>query len=198
MPSMLPTLREHMLATDTTPSEMLSILCDYIAAIDEGQQPGPHLTNAESLIDFVVESLERGPGDCGPGLFPSAVTLARYDPRFTEQDLQQMWEGALEEGNDLGRKEIAELVMDGWDLTSCIAACTVINGEHRCDELAQILQRIDRRDEEDYITGEFLRLHDDDGDDYGLILDFAKRMGLINEDETEATELGKEYYQALV
>jgi hypothetical protein len=181
----------HQAATDTPDSVMIRILCDFIEKLDDEGHPPAEV----SLEDYLVERLERVPGD----LFDEhRSAMPRYDPRFNEQDQQLMFEGALEEGSDLGRKEIAQLVMDSWDLTSCIAACTIINGEHRCEELAQILQRLDQPAGEDYVNGEFLRMHDDDGDDYGLILDFAKRMGLINEEETECTELGKEYYAALV
>lgn len=123
--------------------------------------------------------------------------MPRNDPRFSEQDQQQMFEGALEEGSDLGRKEIAQLVLDSWDLVSCIAACSVINGEHTCEPLAEMLQRIDNQEDEAYITGQFFREHDDE-DGYPAMLDFAKRMGLINEDETTITDLGREYMESLV
>lgn len=132
-----------------------------------------------------------------PEIITDEPNMPRYDPRFNEQDLQSMWEGALEEGSDLGRKEIAELVMDSWDLVSCIAACTVIDGEHSCEPLAEMLQRIDNKGDEEYITGEFLREHDD-GDGYPALLDFAKRMGLIDEAEENITDLGREYMESLL
>lgn len=119
-----------------------------------------------------------------------------HDPRFNEQDLQSMWEGALEEAGDLSTKEIAELVMDSWDLVSCIAACTVIDGNHVCEPLAEMLQHL-ANEGEDYVNGEFLRLHDD-GDGYPALLDFAKRMGLIDEAEENITDLGREYMESLL
>lgn len=181
----------HQAATDTPDAVMIRILCDFIEKLDnEG-----HLPHEGGLEEYLVERLERLPGD----LFDEhRAVMPRYDPRFTEADQQLMFEGALEEGGDLSVKEVAQLVMDTWDLTSCIAACTVIDGEHRCEELAQILQRLDQPAGEDYVNGEFLRLHDDDGDNYAGLLDFAKRMKLITEDENDCTELGKEYYEALV
>ena len=176
-------IREHQKATDASDGQMLSILCAYIGS---GLYP-----NVEALEHFIVDHLELPPGEIPPSDMP------RYDPRFNEQDLQSMWEGALEEGSNLGRKEIAELVMDSWDLVSCIAACTVIDGEHSCEPLAEMLQRIDNKGDEEYITGEFLREHDD-GDGYPALLDFAKRMGLIDEAEENITDLGREYMESLV
>lgn len=181
-------LRDHQIATDCTDDRMVGILCDFIQKLDDdGQLEAPW---DQWLFEFVVENLEHGPGDIPPSNMP------RYDPRFNEQDLQSMWEGALEEGSDLGRKKIAELVMDSWDLVSCIAACTVIDGEHSCEPLAKMLQRIDNKGDEEYITGEFLREHDD-GDGYPSLLDFAKRMGLIDEAEENITDLGREYMESL-
>jgi len=130
-------------------------------------------------------------------LFASPIVMPRYDPRFTEQDQQSMFEAALDEGSDLSRKEIAQLVMDSWDLCSCVAACTIIAGEHSCEDLARMLQHF-ANEEETYVNGEFLRLNDDDGDNYAALLDFAKRMKLINDDETELTELGREYMESLI
>lgn len=130
-------------------------------------------------------------------LFAEPDVMPRYDPRFTEQDQQQMWEGALEEAVDLSTKEIAQLVMDGWDLCSCVAACSVIDGHHICEDLARMLDHL-RNPEETYVNGEFLRLNDNDGDNYAGLLDFAKRMKLINDEETELTELGVEYVESLI
>lgn len=55
------------------------------------------------------------------------------------------------------------------------------------------LQRIHSESDEAYITGEFLRLHDDDGDDYAGMLDWCKRFNLINETEDGLTDLGIEF-----
>ena len=182
-------LRAHQVATDCTDDRMVGILCDFIQKLDDdGQLEAPW---EQWLFEFVVENLERGPGDIPPHPMP------RYDPRFNAQDQQSMFEGALEEGSDLGRKDIAQLVMASWDMVSCIAACTVIDGEHSCEPLAEMLQRIDNKGDEEYITGEFLREHDD-GDGYPALLDFAKRMGLIDEAEENITDLGREYMESLV
>lgn len=155
-------------------------------------------------LDIAFEGYEEG--DHSPEVIASLALfdqpgptndMPRYDPRFNEIDQQSMWEGALEEAGDLSTKDIAQLVMDSWDLVSCIAACTVIDGEHSCEPLAEMLQRIDNKGEEEYITGEFLREHDD-GDGYPALLDFAKRMGLIDEAEENITDLGREYMESLL
>lgn len=180
-------LRLHQEATDCTDSQMLDLVCGFFEQTFGGDYP---TETWDGLIDYVQENLERGPGDVLP-------RLPRYDPRFTDADKQLMWLAALDEAADLKVKEIAELVMDSWDMSSCVAACTVIAGEHSCEPLAEMLQRIDNKGEEEYITGEFLREHDD-GDGYPELLDYAKRMGLINVDETELTELGREYMGCFV
>jgi len=127
-------------------------------------------------------------------LFAEPLVMPRYDPRFIAADHQSMWEGALEEAADLSTKEIAELVMDNWDLVSCIAACSVIDGNHIFEPLAEMLQWIDNKEDEEYNTGEFLREHDN-GDGYPALLDFAVRMSLLNDDETELTDLGHEFVE---
>lgn len=179
-------VQEHAKATDSTDRDMVLVLCGFIETLSKHDQ--------RALPDFMVDSLSRLPGDFGE----LAEGLPRYDDRFTELDKQNMWEGALDEGSDLDRKEIAELVLDSWDIVSCIAACTVIRGEHKCEELAHVLQHLSGKLETGHVNGEFLRAHDDDGDGYAELLDFAKRMGLIDETENELTDIGTEYMDSLI
>lgn len=53
MKSIREIVRAHQIATDTTDSEMLKILCEYIGS---GLSP-----NVEALELYIVERLERGP-----------------------------------------------------------------------------------------------------------------------------------------
>lgn len=54
-------LREHQEATDCSDDRMVEILCAYIEACDAGDQPLPHEDHVYSVIEFVVEQLEKAP-----------------------------------------------------------------------------------------------------------------------------------------
>lgn len=183
MPSMFPTILEHMKATDTLPIDMVRILCEYISAIDAGDQPGPHMTNEDSLIDFVQENLERGPGD---------VPIPPWRlPMFTETDRTLILQQVMDEVADSSFKDLAKRQLDeDEDLVSTIGYA--VPPPFDVEEICRMLSHIGNT-EEAYLCGAFLRDHDDDGDDYAGQLDWAKRMGLINEDETAVTDRGREF-----
>lgn len=112
------------------------------------------------------------------------------DPRFTEQDRQNIFESLLDEAGDMSRKDMAEILMDGTDLVDCVAYA--LPNDIDLEAIVEMLERIRADDDEAHITGEFLREHDD-GDGYAMMLDFAKRMKLISDDEDELTDLGIEF-----
>lgn len=122
---------------------------------------------------------------------PVAVhNAAVNDPRFTEQDKQAIFEYFLQEAGDMSIKDMASILMDGADLVDCVTgACPV---EFDPEDVARMLEHIGNS-EEDYINGEFLRDHDDDGDNYAGMLDWSKCMKLVDDGENELTELGREF-----
>lgn len=114
--------------------------------------------------------------------------LAWDDPRFTEEDRNLMVICVEEEIRDC-TKDLAFEQLAGEDLVDLIAYA-----DPDPDGTAQTIEHLGNP-EETYVNGEFLRGLPDDGDDYPNRLDYAKRMGLINDDETELTPLGREYVE---
>lgn len=171
-------IRDHQTATGCTDDRMVGILCDFIQKLDDdGQLEAPW---DQWLFEFVIENLERGPGDV-------PVPSWRTDP-FTEQDRQVMRETSMAEVSDASMKDLAEQCLDNESLIGCIGyAC---RGDPQ--DLSRMLLNIDMTLEYP-VDGEFLRSHDDDGEDYAGMLDFAKRMGLIDEEEKTVTPLGVEF-----
>lgn len=119
---------------------------------------------------------------------------------FELDDTENVWEHLLtaeerQEALSLMEEEIRgslsdialEKLMQGDVIELLSYACPDPSG------YADTLQRIHSESDEAYITGEFLRLHDDDGDDYAGMLDWCKRFNLINEAEDELTEHGVEF-----
>lgn len=111
-------------------------------------------------------------------------------PMFTDEDRQLMFNMVLAEAADISIRDMAELLMDDLSLISCIGYA--LPPQYDVEDLARMLQHLDNP-EEDYLNGEFLRENDNDGDGYAELLDYSKRMGLIDENETELTERGKEF-----
>lgn len=163
----------------TKPNEaMYNGLC--LAAEEGLLELGVHVSAVEMLPDGVKWSDNLGRKFKAIIVEEGEDGMPRYDPRFTEADQQLMFEGALDEGNDLGRKDIAQLVLDTWDLTGCIAACSIINGEHQCTELAEMLKAVE------------------DGKPVSApeLFAFAERMKLIK--NSTVTDLGLEYMSSLL
>jgi AcrR family transcriptional regulator len=119
---------------------------------------------------------------------PTAPIRLANDPRFTDQDREAMWDYFLDEANDMSHKDMAEILMEGADLIELIGAVFPKDVE----DVARMLEIMTTEDD-GHINGEFLRAHDDDGDDYASMLDFAKRMKLISDDEETVTDLGREF-----
>lgn len=115
--------------------------------------------------------------------------LAWNDPRFTKADRDLMLI-CVEEEISGSTRDLAVEQLENEPLIECI-------GYADLDplETANVLRYL-AAGNPDYVNGEFLRLNDNDGDDYSARLDYAKRMGLINEEETELTDLGREYLEA--
>lgn len=63
MQTLRETLKEHQEATDTDDETMLNIVCEFLETQDRGPA-GSRCKCSSCLIDFVVDSLERVPGDC--------------------------------------------------------------------------------------------------------------------------------------
>lgn len=176
-------LREHQQATDCTDDQMVRILCDYITKMDEEG----HIPHEDYVIDFVQENLERGPMDI-------PVPYWRL-PMFTPEDQNLIVTRVMEEISDCSMKDLAHNHLEDEDLINCIGYA--MPSPYEVNIMAELLQHMEHGGCEDpdhqCASGDFLRAHDDDGDDYAGQLDFAKRMGLINEEETELTDRGREF-----
>lgn len=173
-------LRDHQLATDCTDDHMVGILCDFIEKMDN--EDGPVGDYMNELTNYVVERLERGPMD---------IPVPNWRlPMFTEEDQELIVTRVMEEIADCSVKDLAHSQLEGEDLVECIGYA--LPAAYEAEHMASMLQHL-ANEEDTYVSGEFLREHDDDGDDYAGQLDFAKRMGLINDDETELTERGVEF-----
>lgn len=167
-------LRLHQEATDTNDSTMLNLVCQWI------DECGPDLIETDTLIDFVQENLERGPGD--------VPVPAWQHPMFTEQDREAIISSMMDELADESLKHRAHDALEHMSLAETIGYVFPDDLE----ALVEMLQRIDNGGDEEYITGEFLRLHNDE-DDYDTMLDFCVRMKLLNEAEDTLTDLGREF-----
>lgn len=169
-------LKAHQAATDATDAQMLEILCDFMDTQFGGDNPSDTWNH---LWDHVVENLE-----CPPGEVPASVEPWRL-PMFTEGDRETMIMSIMDVINF---RERAKDALDQSDLIDAIGyACSQDAGD-----LAHMLIHIQR---EGYVTGEFLRDHGEEEDEYPDMLDFAVRMGLLNDDETEVTERGTEFIE---
>lgn len=109
-------------------------------------------------------------------------------PMFTDQDREAIVASMMDEVADESVKDRAHDALEHLSLAETIAYVFPDDLE----PLVEMLQRIDNKSDEEHITGEFLREHND-GDDYDTMLDFAVRMSLLNDDETELTDLGREF-----
>lgn len=167
-------LRLHQEATDTSDSTMLDLVCRWI------DECGPDLIETDTLIDFVQDNLERGPGD--------VPTPAWYHPMFTEQDREAIISSMMDELADESLRDRAHDALRDLPLAEVIGYVFPDDLE----ALVEMLQRIDNGGDEEYITGEFLRNHNDE-DDYDTMLDFCVRMNLLNADEDTLTDLGREF-----
>lgn len=171
MTDLLTQVLAHQQATDTNDRTMVRLLCEFIST----QSKHEH----SSLIDFLQESLERGPMD---------VPVPAWQlPLFTDEDRETIVQLVMDEIGDASIKDLAHQHLEDEDLIECIGyAYPFEDPEH----LATMLQSII---DEDYVNGEFLRFHDDDGDNLTGQVEFAKRMGLIDEAEEAVTERGREF-----
>lgn len=168
-------LREHQAATHCSDDHMVGILCDFLEKLDDDADLG--CLWHETLFAYVADRLEKLPGE---------VTVPYWQlPMFTDEDRELIVERVMDEVGDTSIKDLAHEQLDNEDLIETISyAC----GDP--EEMAQILDSLGTQD--DQVSGEFMRIHDEDGE-LAIYLDFAKRMGLINEGETEVTERGEEF-----
>lgn len=170
-------LRGHQLATGASDDRIITLLAQYIEKLDEDG----HIPSDRNLFDFIVEELE-----CPPGFAPEAYWEL---PMFSEEDKERIVSSMMDEVADESTKDRAHERLEQIDLVETIGYA--LPGNYDMEFFVEMIQGIDR---EDYITGEFLRNHDDDGDDYAGQLEFAKRMGLIDEAEETVTDRGREFY----
>jgi len=150
-----------------------------------------------SILEDVYEGYQGVSGPPIPietlmGIFREPITLdvpiiPWLSPPFTDEDRSRMIQDVMSEIQDT-LKGVAEHMLDGYEFLELVGYAS----PYDVDELVRMLQHLDNT-EELYVTGEFLRESGEDEDDLPGQLDFAKRMGLINEEETELTELGKEF-----
>ena len=164
-------IHEHQKATDTTDTQMLDIVCAFLDTLGKFDR--------RALEDYVVENLSRLPGDM-------SSTTPWDDTRFTDADRNLMVICVEEEIRD-STKDLAFEQLEKEPMVELIGYAdpdpdgTVFAIQHLCNP------------EETRVDGEFLRSLPEDGDDYPRALDYAKRMGLINEAENEVTPLGMEF-----
>lgn len=166
-------LQLHQEATDTCDSEMLNLVCQWIEAAEQGEKT--------HIIDFIQENLTRGPGQ--------PVRSNWGNPMFTEKDRQAIFDNVREEvEQEFDSKYETRKLIEKLSLAETIGYIFPDD----VGVLVEMLQRIDNDDEEQHISGEFLRLNNDE-DDYDTMLDFCVRMKLLNETEDTVTELGKQF-----
>lgn len=169
------TIKLHQEATATNDSTMLRIILEFLEKEFGGIYPTGCM---DRLVDFVQENLERGPMDIPVDFWRSAI--------FTDEEKNGMVIMMEEEIRD-SLKHYAQDALDGEDEVSIIGYAA-----DDCEALAEMLQRIANKGDEEYITGEFLREHEEDGE-YSKLIDFATRTGLLGEDEETVTERGTEF-----
>lgn len=109
-------------------------------------------------------------------------------PKFTDQDREAIVSSLMDELADESLKDRAHAALETMPLVEVIGYVFPDDNE----DLARMLD-VMLTEDDGHINGEFLRLHNDDGDDYDTMLDFAKRMGLITDDENAVTDLGREF-----
>lgn len=183
MTSFFPTIQLHQAATDTPDREIIRILCDYITGLEDDG----HIPHDRHVIDFLQESLERGPMD---------IPIAPWrSPLFTDKERSSMLELTMEDIRG-SLKHYAEGILDDAELVEVIGYACPDTEAYGLQEFVEMLCHLGSQEPESaYIDGDFLRNHDDDGDDYAGQLDFAKRMGLIDETETKLTDRGIEFIE---
>lgn len=106
-------------------------------------------------------------------------------PMFTDQDREAIVTAMMDELSDASVKDLAHDALEHLSLVETIGYVFPDDTE----ELVSMLQSIEN---EDYVNGEFLRAHDED-DEYGSLIDFAVRMGLLTQDEESVTDLGRQF-----
>ena len=168
-------LRLHQEATHTNDSTMLDLVCLWI------DECGPDLIETDTLIDFVQDNLKRGPGDVPEPAWQHSM--------FTEQDRETIISLMMDELANESLRHRAHGALEPMSLAETIGYAFPDDLE----ALADMLQRIDNGGDEEYITGEFLRNHNDDEDDYDTMIDFCVRMNLLNAEEDTLTDLGREF-----
>lgn len=108
------------------------------------------------------------------------------DPRFTDEDKSRIIECIMDEIRDC----LKDSAIEQAEKEPLIELISYADGDPELT--ANVLQSMSLTDGPK-VNGEFLRVHDDDDENYAETLDFAKRMKLITEDEETVTELGTEY-----
>jgi hypothetical protein len=164
------TIRSHQEATATSDTTMLRLLCEFL----DRQHPLATATEMDDELGmFLVERLERMPGDMGP------LPLWRAHPLFTDEDRENMCTMLEDELADEDLKDRVHDRLDGMDMPELILYACEYEGLGRVLSLLQT----------EKVNGDFLRENEDD-EGFKELLEYAARMKLINEDQDELTELG--------
>jgi hypothetical protein len=167
-------LQRHQDASGASTEDLINVLCGFITMLDDRG----HIPHDVAIFDYVVESFE------GLGMNPRVLPPTPWeDPRFTAEDKDVIIQMLMEEVGDC-IKDIAFEQAEGEPMVELVSyVCDNV------DELVDILKKVGE------VGGEFLQVHDDDGE-YAEQLNFAVRMKLIiNTDEVYITELGKEFIE---
>ncbi len=176
-------LRAHQAATDCSDSKMLDILCGWVQDFTDHDPD-----ERRYVIDYVVNELQQGPPRQGE-LIADIETIRAYDlPMFTDEDKKTIFTMVEDE---LSSESIKDRV---WDYIETMETLECIC--YACEDTQAMADMLIHIDQEPTVTGEFLRLHDDE-DNYPTMIDFAVRMGLLNDEETGVTDLGREFIDSV-
>lgn len=174
MTSIREQIREHQVATDTSDSTMLDIFCSFFEETFGGEHP---TKTYDLFVDHMVSALEQLPGDISMPIWRS--------PLFTDEEQDLMVNEKKDEISDC-LKDVAIEQLDREDFLDLMGYVIDI------EEMVELLDHIG--DQDDQVTGQFLRYHADHIGDLE-VLSQARRFKLINEEETEITDLGHQFVE---
>lgn len=172
-------LRAHTDSTGCTDSQLLEILCRWL------DEP---LWTRGCLDEFLMESIaESGLPQSAP--WPHWTHLEMFSP-----DDREMVRGSLSD-IIMDEVDVAAEINNRMDKLSIIEAITLVYP----DDVQQLVEMLDSirgdPDEHSSVSGAFLRVHAEDEDNIEELLSFACRMNLLNDDEDELTDLGRQFVE---
>lgn len=127
------------------------------------------------------------------GLFADPITKLDdqpvwLNPMFTEADQERIFDTMRDEVSDMSIRDLTHVMLDEASLAEVIG--------YALDDVEDFVMTIQHlaNEGDDYASGEFMRNVTHPGEDnYAEHLDIAKRFKLIDPEETELTELGREF-----